>query len=137
MMLHVMKRVINEMISNEGTMMCTISQDKVFKFLEWIFFIGLCIVSVWFVSGDLKQFYTNKTSFAQYEEKITEYPVITIALYSQNASEVNLTNVIMSYSTEGMKHDHKLEIGENHFPNVNYKKIQNVHFGSEYKMFKM
>ena len=112
--------------SIKGTIKCTVSQDTIFKFLEWIFFIGLCIGSVWFASGVLKQFYSQKTSFAQYEVKITEYPVITIALYSQNRTEVNQTDVYIKYQTLGMSSSLKLQIGENHLYNEQHKKTEIV-----------
>ena len=37
-------------------MMCNISQDKAFKILEWILFIGFSIVAGWFASGVLQHY---------------------------------------------------------------------------------
>ena len=99
----------------------TISQDKLFKIIEWILFIGFSIVAGWFASGVLEQFFSQKTSFAQLEEMVTDYPVITIAPLFRQASDTNLTNnVIITYWTEGMMLlegnkpvMQKLEIGEN------------------------
>ena len=105
-------------------MKCIISKDKVFKIIEWIVFIGFSIVAGWFASGVIEQFISQKTSFSQHEEKVTNYPVISI-VRSQMA-EVNLTNVKFTYSSKGMKHQHKLEIGENHFPNEKYNKTEKV-----------
>ena len=106
-------------------MKCTISKDKVFKFLEWIFFIGLCIVCGWFASGVIKQFFSRKTSFAHYEEKFTKYPVITILLYSPTASEVNLTEVILTYHVRGIDYP-KLQIGENLLHNEDHNKTEKI-----------
>ena len=104
-------------------MQCNISQDLVLKILEWILFIALSIVSGWFSSGVLKQFYTHKTSFAQYEEKFTEYPVITILLHSQ---KVNLTDdVKFKYRIEGMS-PQNLQIGENHFNHAEHNTTEKV-----------
>ena len=76
--------------TKEGTMKlkCTISQDKVFKILQWIFFIGFIIASGWFASGVLKQFFSRKTSFSQHQEKVKNYPVVNIIL-GHPVSEVN------------------------------------------------
>ena len=84
-------------------MKCTISQDKVFKIIEWIFFIGFSIVAGLFASGVLEQFFSHKTSFSQYEEEVAYYPVISMFFYDYQASEVNLTNVEIFYYTKGMK----------------------------------
>ena len=107
-------------------MRCTISKDKAFKILEWILFIGFSIVAGWFASGVLEQFFSRKTSFSQHEEEVTNYPVISIDFNGYQASEINLTNVIIFYGTRGMKENHNLEIGENYFPNEKYNKTEKV-----------
>ena len=95
-------------------MQCSISQCKVFKIVEWILYIGLCIVSGWFASGVLYQFFSNKTSFSQDEEKVNYYPVVTILLH-QKATDVKSADVEIKYATTGMAvfQLHQLKIGEN------------------------
>ena len=108
-------------------MRCTISQDKVFKFLEWIFFIGFTIVAVLFASGVLKQFFSLKTGFTQHEAEVTNYPVIIIKFWGYKASEMNQSNVKIYYSTKGMKKNYDyLKFGENYFQNEIYNKTENV-----------
>ena len=105
--------------------LCTISQHRVFKILEWILYIGLSIVSGWFASGVLQQFFSNKTSFSQYEEEVTQYPVVTIILTHQ-ASEAKPEDVFIEYFTRGMVYYQKLEIGGNQFHNEEYNKTEKV-----------
>ena len=106
-------------------MQCSISKCKVFKIVEWILYIGLCIVSGWFASGVLYQFFSNKTSFSQYEEKVTQYPVVTIILYP--ASEVKTEDVCtIKYATNGISDFRALKIGANEFYNENYNKTERV-----------
>ena len=76
----------------------TIFQDKAFKIMEWILFIGFSIVAGWFASGVLEHFFSRKTSFSQGEEKDTIYPVVVILFLRHNASEVNLTNAAIIYT---------------------------------------
>ena len=82
-------------------MRCTISTHTVFKILEWIMYVGLSIVSGWFASGVLQQFFSQKTSFSQHEEKVTNYPVVTI-FFNRKASEVKIEDVVIYYCTRGM-----------------------------------
>ena len=108
-------------------MKCTISKDKGFKILEWVLFICLGIVSGWFASGVLDQFFSQKTSFAQYEEQVTDYPVIIIR-YSF-PSEINEEDLKIFYGTKGMlaKTIYKpLKIGENQLYNVRYNTTEKV-----------
>ena len=104
--------------------MCTISQHRVFKILEWILYIGLSIVSGWFASGVLYHFFSNKTSFSQYEEKVTQYPAVTIILY-QHASEVQTEDLFIKYKTRGMQYQF-IDIGENLLHNEKYNKTEKV-----------
>ena len=105
-------------------MKCKITKDKIFNILEWILFIGLGIVSGWFASGVLDHFFSNKTSFSQYEEKVTQYPVVTIALNCQ-ASKVKTEDVSIRFKTRGI-FPQVLEIGENHLHNDRYNKTEKV-----------
>ena len=102
-----------------------VSHDKIFKTLEWILFIGFTILAGWFASGVLEQFCSHRTSFSQYENEITNYPVISI-YFDRPALEVNLTNVIFIYYTYGTEKDQILEIGENYFHNEEYNLTQKV-----------
>ena len=53
--------------------------QKIFlKFLEWIIFLGLWIISFLFMWEVLQKFNTKDTSFKQYEKPITEFPTITL-----------------------------------------------------------
>ena len=105
---------------------CTISQDKAFKFLEWFFFIAFSLVAGWFSSGVLHNFFSQKTSFSQSEGEIKSYPVLNIVFFGYNASEVNLTNVMILYQTEGMQDSVALKIGENHLHNDWYNRNETV-----------
>ena len=104
--------------------LCTISQHKVFKILEWILYIGLSILAGWFASGVVQQFFSHKTSFSQYEEKVTQYPIVTIIL-QQPASEVKREDVFIFYATGGMTFE-SLENGENQLHNEKYNKTEKV-----------
>ena len=114
----------------------TITQDKLFKLIEWILFIGFSIQAWWFASGALEQFFSQKTSFSLSGEKNTDYPVVTIVPLFRLPSEINLTNVIITYYAEGMEviqgagdfslSMKKLEIGENHLHNVQYNITEKV-----------
>ena len=107
-------------------MQCTISQEKVFKILEWIFFIGLFIASGWSSSGVLQQFFSRKTSFSQHKEKVTDYPVVIIVIHC-HASEFNFSDVKIKYYADGMASPQYLKIGENHLHNHDeYNKTENV-----------
>ena len=95
-----------------------ISYDKAFKLLELIVFIGLTFVAVWFGSGVIEQFLSNKTSFLHYEEEVAKYPVVAIRFHQRQASEVNQNSVEILYHIKGTKNKYlKLKIGENHLPN--------------------
>ena len=104
--------------------LCTISQHRVFKILEWGLYIGLCILSGWFASGVLQQFYSNKTSFTQYEEKVTQYPVVTVELRHQ-VSELKREDVSIKYKTRGMQYQF-IDIGENLLHNEKYNRTEKV-----------
>ena len=92
-------------------MQCSISKRKVFKIVEWILYIGLCIVSGWFASGVLYHFFSQKTSFSQHEEKVIHYPALTIRI-NRKATEVKIEDVVIMYGVRLFKFHH-LKIGEN------------------------
>ena len=98
-----------------------IKKNKVIKILEWFLFISFCCVSVYFASGVVKQFMSEKTSFSQHEEKFPYYPVVSI-LFPFEASKVNLTNVEIKYMPTGYSDYTKLNIGENYF----YNSVKNI-----------
>ena len=93
------------------------SYDKAFKLLEWILFIGLTFVALWFGSGVIEHYSSNKTSFLHYEEEVAKYPVVAIRFQQRQASEVNLNNAKIYYGIKGNKQYQILKIGENHLPN--------------------
>ena len=107
-------------------MKCTISQDKVFKIIEWILYIGFSIVAGVFASGVLNHFFSQKTSYSQLEEMFTDYPVVSIV---PSALEANLSNVMIMYWAQGMRWQTslwKLEIGDNYFHNDKYNTTEKV-----------
>ena len=111
-------------------MRCTISQHVVFKTVEWIFYIGLSIVSGWFASGVVLQFFSHKTNFSLLEGKVTHYPVVTMVL-SRKASEVKIEDLEIWYKTTGMTEltddkGYKLEIEQNELHNERYNKTEKV-----------
>ena len=113
-----------------------ITQDKLFKVIEWILFIGFSIEAGWFASGALEQFFSQKTSFSLSAEMITDYPVVTIVPLFRPPSEINLNNIVITYHAEGMNYvqdgnDYsrslqKLEFGENHLHNIKYNITEKV-----------
>ena len=101
------------------------AQNKVFKIIEWILFIVFIVASGFFVSGVLQQFFSRKTSFSQYKEKVTDYPVVSIILH-RNASEFDPSDVKIKYKTSGMTDFQYLEIGRNNLLNNNFNKTERV-----------
>ena len=57
-----------------------------FKIIEWIFFIGLSCLSIILMWNVLDKFSSKKTSFTQYEDKITELPTIVICYLDKKDS---------------------------------------------------
>ena len=84
-------------------------QDKIFKIIEWTLFIGFIMASGWFSHGVLQQFFSRKTSFSQYKEKVSDYPVVNIEC---PGSEINQSYLEMKYRTSGMARYQNLELGE-------------------------
>ena len=118
-----------------GKLRCYISQDVAFNFLEWFLFFVFIIVAGWFSFGVLQHFVSQKTDFSQHEEEIKNYPVISLVLFGYKASEVNLTNIMILYCTNGMEPkfnscNFNLEIGKNHFHNDIYNKTEEVNLES-------
>ena len=115
-------------------MKITMSKYQAFKIMEWICFIGFSILAGWFASGVLEQFFSRKTGFSQYEEEVTNYPVLSIFFYDVQASEFNLNDTKILYCNYGNPNYHKknpyafhiLEIGENYFPNKKHNKTEKV-----------
>ena len=110
----------------------TISKDKLFKILERFFFIGFVIASVWFASGVFQHFISRKTSFSQHKEKFYSYPVISIRLFLNEASEIKSSDLKIKYWVSGMRFKQgspcfeHLKIGENQFYNPEYNKTEKV-----------
>ena len=103
----------------------TIFQDKVFEIIEWALFIGFIMASGWFSHGVLQQFFSRKTSFSQYKEEVTDYPVVNIVINCPG-SEINLSSLGIRYRTSGIKWYPKLKLGENHLRNKYYNKTEIV-----------
>ena len=102
------------------------SSQTYLKILEWVFFIGLSIVSGWFAKGVLQQFFSQKTSFAQYEDTVTDYPVISLGLFGK-ASGLDLSNVKFRYGKSRIINGNPiLQIGVNHLHNEEYNKTEKV-----------
>ena len=96
------------------------------KILEWVLFIGLSIVSGWFAKGVLQQFFSRKTSFAQYEDTVTDYPVISLGLFGK-ASGLDLSNVKIKYGISRIITGNPiLQIGVNHLHNEKYNITEKV-----------
>ena len=91
-----------------------IFQEKLINGLEWVLFIGLCIVSGWFAYGVVNQFVSGKTSFAQHEEPMIYYPA-TIIHFHLKPSQVDFSDVNISYFPTGTRFEKNLSIGENYF----------------------
>ena len=101
------------------------AQNKVFKIIEWILFIVFIVASGFFVSGVLQQFFSRKTSFSQYKEKVTDYPVVSIILH-RNASEFDPSDVQIKYKTSGMTDFQYLKLGKNNLQNNKFNKNETV-----------
>ena len=99
-------------------MRVAISKNKLLNSLEWGLYLVLSLVSIWFASGVLDNFFTGKTSFALHEEPVTNHPVISIVFNH----EIN-PSVIDIYYAPNNEHSNKkpdyhiLEIGENSVQN--------------------
>ena len=103
-------------------MQCSISQDSLFKILEWTLFIGFVISSGWFTSGVLQQFFSGKTGFSQSKEKVTNYPVVNID-FGHPLSEVMLKySIYIAHEIESTY----LEMGENPLHNSQFNKTEKV-----------
>ena len=69
-------------VEERKKMKCIQTQEEAFKFLEWVLFIILCIISGWFASGVFENFFSESSSFSQYEKAVKTHPVIVIELKS-------------------------------------------------------
>ena len=86
--------------------------------LEWVLFIGLSILSIWFAYGVLDNFFSGKTSFALHEEPITNHPVISIVFNFQiNPSAIDIYYAPNNGHSDKELDYHKLQIGENSVQN--------------------
>ena len=59
-----------------------VSRTELVIALEWVSFIGLSVVSGWFASGVFENFFSESSSFSQYEKAVKTHPVIVIELKS-------------------------------------------------------
>ena len=76
-----------------------------------------------------KHFFSNKTSFSEQKEKITDFPVIFVS-FRRSASEFNLSDVKIRYYATGIADWPYLEIGKNDLFNDRYDKNESVIFES-------
>ena len=71
-----------ENASKQDIIMNVIKETKLVIALEWVLFIILCIISGWFASGVFENFFSESSSFSQYEKAVKTHPVIVIELKS-------------------------------------------------------
>ena len=96
---------------------------NIIKVIEWLIFIGLCILSVFLTHEVFTQFLLKRTSFKMYEEKITNHPTITIC-YSGDQKEYfpnyrfGSNFDVDSKTKEEYKYIY-LEEGKNHYDTLN------------------
>ena len=57
-----------------------ITQDNIFKSLEWIFYLILCTIALTFMKDVFIKFNSGDSSFKQYESITAENPTITLCL---------------------------------------------------------
>ena len=53
-----------------------------FKVVDWVLFIGFCILACYFMKNVIDEYQAKKTSFTQSLEPITKLPTIVICLES-------------------------------------------------------
>ena len=73
-----------------------IKATKLVIALEWVLFIILCIISGWFASGVFENFFSESSSFSQYEKAVKTHPVIVIEL-KNFFQPISLTDVDIYY----------------------------------------
>ena len=56
----------------------SIKLETLFNILDWALFLGLCIAAIIFSTGVWEHFTSQKKSFSQYEQTITDQPTVTI-----------------------------------------------------------
>ena len=83
--------------------------DYFLKYLEWILFIILCLLSIFFMYGVLQKFQSKDTSFKQYKENINELPTVTICMARLTFYEYGI-DFNISYTSVS---DTILKLGEN------------------------
>ena len=72
------------------------------KIIEWISFLGLCILAIYFMWGVMGKFLSNKTSFTQTEEPMKELP--TIVFCSSKGAFINHVDIReIGYLTDSKK----------------------------------
>ena len=108
-----------------------------FKILEWIFYIALCIISLFFMSEEWKKFNMKMSSFAQSEEPITKHPTIVICFLPDK----NFTygkEFTLIYNEQELKYGENSEIenydGEIGNENIFIESISTGDFGTCYRV---
>ena len=114
--------------------MLIVTQDRLFKGVEWILFLCLCFVSVFFMREVFEKYISNKSSFIQYGEPITEHPTITICFDS--SKEFFFYEIGTDFNITIKNND--LNLGENKFKDTSetiyLEKILTDNYGYCYKI---
>ena len=113
------------------------SLTKYFKITEWILYLGLCILSAYFMEGVLDKYFSEKTSFTQSEEPIEDAPVITIC-FTESEYEYG-SDFILEYGFHigEVFHSIILKAGESLTlleKDVYLEKLTTLNFGNCYKI---
>ena len=66
--------------------MFAIIQSNFFNIIKWTLYIGLCGLSVIFMSKVLNEYFSKKCSFLTYEESMNELPTVTFCFTPPNGN---------------------------------------------------
>ena len=67
--------------------------EKLCKAVSWLMFLGLCVLSAYFMYEVLDQYFSKDTSFKVTEEPLTNYPTITICFTRRKESWKDLLSI--------------------------------------------
>ena len=65
------------------------TQDTIFKVLEWILVLGLIVCSIFFMTDVWTKYKANKTSFTTYKEMRKEMPTTVLCFTPWKKVRVN------------------------------------------------
>ena len=119
-----------------------LEKASIFKIIEWILFIFLCGISVYFMLGVLNAYFSKQTSFSLSNEPITKLPTILLCFSSNGKfdGDVNYeygSEFKISYEVDWKKSIGFLKEGENFNDfneTVNIERIRTVYTGTCYKV---